>query len=282
MTKHSLLAPLVTLFAFSHAALAQVEPRMVGEWHSGESNQSLSVQPNGRYQSKVNGNVVDSGKITGTNGNWKLQSDSGRTDQGTFSFISGKMYLHGGLSGSWSHSASTQTQAAMPASEPPNLPHNSQTYSSTFGHGQNNELPGYASKPREEASIPATPDAALPPQKAKKGLFSGAGNFAKTAASQWLNPPENRGTASNSATNFNHGPRGDYVSPYWKNVNPGGHVNASDINKVGSGMPANQTTEHWEQVQWQNRPASPGWQTVPRGGYIPVMKDGKARKYWGH
>ena len=51
---------------------------------------------------------------------------------------------------------------------------------------------------------------------------------------------------------------------------------------AGKGMPYNQTTEHWEQVQWQNRPASPGWQTVPRGGYIPVMKDGKARRYWGH
>ncbi len=281
MNKHSLLAPLITLVAFANAAIAQVEPRMVGEWHSGDSNQSLSVQSNGRYQSKVNGSVVDSGKISGTNGNWKLQSDSGRTDQGTFSFISGKMLLHGGLSGSWSHSPQQSPQATT-ASAPPNLPHNSQTYSSTFGHGQNDELRG-AVKAGEEASTstPATSaSATLFPQKAKKGFFSGAGNFAKAAASQWLNGPQNGSPAG--AANVSHGPRGDYVSPYWKDVNPGGHINASDINRTGSGMPANQTTEHWEHVQWQNRPASPGWQTVPRGGYIPVMKDNKARRYWGH
>lgn len=280
MKKHSLLAPLVTFLTFSNAATAQVEPRMVGEWHSADSNQSLVVQPNGRYQSKANGNVVDSGKITGTNGNWKLQSDSGRTDQGTFSFISGKMYLHGGLSGAWSHSP--QAAQTTTASELQNLPRHSTSYSSTFGHGPNNELPGYTRKTIEEANIPATPETgALPPQKARKGFFSGAGSFAKTAASQWLNAPNNSNTANTPAQVSNR-PRGDYVSPYWKDVNPGGHVNASDMNRAGSGMPANQTTEHWEQVQWQNKPASPGWQTVPRGGYIPVMKDGKARRYWGH
>lgn len=337
MKKILSLAPLIFLFANANLVNAQVEPRMAGEWHSTDSAQSLHIQPDGRYQTKANGQIVDSGKLTGTNGAWKLKSDSGRSDNGTFSFISGNMHLHGGMSGAWSRSASgaqnktssgysAASHQAVPStqmpvytpnytpSQPPtsiesvNPPQNSQSYTSTFGHGNRPPLPGYSSKNGGEQAPPtatetAPSNATAPPKKRwGKTISEYANGIGSAAASQFLgtSPQMNGGGAQNpsysggtqnpsyssspsyTSTNNSGAPkRGDYHSPYWANV-PGRHINASDVNRVGTGMPANQTTEHWEQVQWQNRRSTPGYQTVPRGGYIPVMKDNKARRYWGH
>lgn len=335
MKKILSLAPLITLFANANMAMAQVEPRMAGVWHSTDTNQSLHIQPDGRYQTKANGQVVDSGKLTGTNGAWKLKSDSGRSDNGTFSFISGNMHLHGGMSGAWSRSASAQGKAPsafssaphqmtpatqVPAYTPnytpsqppttiesvnqpgsqPSPPNNSQSYSSMYGHGERPALPGYsstneaaraASAPADSAQNGAPPSNSSGPQKKRwsKTIGEYASGIRSAAASQLLGTSPQSGGGSGpsgsgytSTNNSGAPPRGDYVSPYWKG---GEHISASEMNRkygAGKGMPYNQTTEHWEQVQWQNRPASPGWQTVPRGGYIPVMKDGKARRYWGH
>lgn len=324
MRKHAFLATLVTLFANATVTAAQVEPRMAGVWQSGENGQSLHIQPDGRYQVKEKDRVVDSGSISGSNGSWKLKSDSGRSDYGTFSFISGNMHLHGGtMGGAWSKSSGAGALQTMPRS---------QTYSSMYGHGQRAELPGYAAK-RDTASSPpswgssssASPgtmgsqpgstgsqpgatgsqsvaESGAPPSEpaAKPGkrgwsktISEYASGLGKAAKTELLGPPGNMyGSSSQQATPYNRGytgsqptngapPKGDYHSPFWANA-PGKHINASDMNRVGTGRPQNETTEHWEHVQWQNRPAQPGWQTVPRGGYIPVMKDGKARRYWGH
>ncbi|CAN5310438.1 hypothetical protein BH10CYA1_BH10CYA1_60800 [soil metagenome] len=324
------LVSMITLFANANLAIAQVEPRMAGEWHSTDSEQSLHIQPDGRYQTKANGQVVDSGKLTGTNSAWRLKSDSGRSDNGTFTFISGNMHLHGGMSGAWSRSASSSTSkgsstySATPhqitpsaqtpvytpnytPSQPPTPidsvtpPHNSQSYSSMYGHGQRPALPGYSAKTegaQAASTTTETPTTSTAPQKKRwsKTISEYASGIGSAAASHVLGTsPQMNGSGAQgssysgspgytSTNNSGAPPRGDYVSPYWAGV-AGEHISASEMNKKyppGRGMPYNQTTEHWEHVQQQNRPASPGWQTMPRGGYIPVMKDNKARRYWGH
>lgn len=333
MNKIPTLASLVILLlANANSSIAQVEPRMAGEWHSNDSEQSLHIQPNGRYQTKKNGQVIDSGKLTGTNGAWTLKSDSGRLDNGTFSFISGNMHLHGGMSGAWSRSGSgtinkpssassdishhatpstpmpvytpNYTPSTPPATiESANPPRNSQSYSSMYGHGDRPALPGYSSKTDIAPTPPASSEAsgsqvpgASTKRKWSKTISQYASGIGSAAASQLMGTPppmygnnsqnpSSGGTPGYTSTNNSGAPRrGDYVSPYWAGVG-GEHISASEMNKkygAGKGMPYNQTTEHWENVQQQNRPASPGWQTMPRGGYIPVMKDNKARRYWGH
>jgi len=95
---------LAATFLIGSAAFAQVEPRMAGDWRSGE--ESLHIGGDGRYQKSLNGQVTESGAISANNGNWTLKSDTGRSDSGSFSFLSGNLTMHGGMSGSWSPSSS--------------------------------------------------------------------------------------------------------------------------------------------------------------------------------
>lgn len=57
------------------------------------------------------------------------------------------------------------------------------------------------------------------------------------------------------------------------------YINAADANRNSR----NGDLSSFEQnaaAQWQQRGQAPGYQRVPQGGYIPVMKDGKARSFW--
>jgi len=356
--------PLATLvFLIGSAAFAQVEPRMVGDWHLSDSEQSLHIQSDGRYQSKVQGRVVDSGKISATNGMWKLKSDNGRADTGTVSFISGNMALHGGLAGSWSRSSSSATAAfsksavhqtlsapIVPAykpnyaSSPPETNSPPQDLNPPSAAGSETS-PTYATGTSMNAQGTASGVAAGAPKKSWKSMAQQAlnltdkakqlmgapptavngNNYTSSGPQQNDGPPPSsqtyssmyghgnanlpgysapstsgssppypsQGSASSNSSNSSYASdphipghhTKTWMSPYWrKQAESTGApiINADEVNRVGKGMPYNQTTEYWEHVQQQNRPASPGWQTMPRGGYIPVMKDNKARKFWGH
>lgn len=106
-------------------AWAQVEPRFVGDWQleptPDQPARTLHIDSSGRYQSMSNGRVIESGTLTASDGNWKLKSDSGQTDSGRFTVISGELRLHSGsLQGWWMRpqggSAGTAAGAAAGAS----------------------------------------------------------------------------------------------------------------------------------------------------------------------
>lgn len=109
MKKHFLLV-IGMIFCCSHAQ-AQVEPRVAGEWKVSEGNgqpaKVLHIGSDGRYQMTSAGQVVDSGRITASEGAVTLQSESGKREQGRFSMLGGELKMHGGsIEGSWSRGGS--------------------------------------------------------------------------------------------------------------------------------------------------------------------------------
>ncbi|MGD9682223.1 MAG: hypothetical protein AB7W16_13640 [Candidatus Obscuribacterales bacterium] len=239
MRKAVIPAVVLVSVALSNAlsASAQVEPRLAGDWQTGD--RTWHLEQSGRYKCVQGGSVVETGHICARDRNFSLKSDSGRTSSGSFSVIGGDLQFHGGDMGSWSRAASAPvayqdvsnsrspsfSPPASPAppvvpapvrtapslSAPVTPPPSNMTYSHSFGHQGQNSLPGYA--PAQAAQTPVA------------------------------SPGQSRTSIVDKVKQFT----GQY---------------AGGKNGV------------------VNRPATPGWRPNPPGGYIPVMKDGKARSFW--
>ena len=91
------LSLLIALCAGTLPCFAQVEPRLAGDWHesSPAGHFSMNISTNGRYTRQHNGQT-ESGKITAHDGNWQLQSDSGKVESGRFSMLGGNLKFSGG------------------------------------------------------------------------------------------------------------------------------------------------------------------------------------------
>lgn len=106
------------LLVSHQVALAQVEPRIAGDWRD-DQGRTWHIGSDGRFQASANGQVVESGRITANEGCLKMQSDSGRTEEGRFSVIGGKLQLHGGnLSGSWTKGPASMSSSSQSQSNP--------------------------------------------------------------------------------------------------------------------------------------------------------------------
>lgn len=320
------LLSLAATFLIGSAAFAQVEPRVAGDWRCGE--ESLHIGADGRYQKSTNGQVTESGMISANNGSWTLKSDTGRTDVGSFSFLAGKLTMHGSISGSWtpltSHPAVTQaspshsfstpihtTNSAAPSNTAKfNSPPSAKNYNSPVAEHQDYNPPQstqpytppsnyWSSQPISTSPDPqvrtappsfsnSQPLPAFPNARPFKPLMyvPGAPTYppgykplvgprpASVNPPGWRPPadhPNDRGPNQDSNGNWverNHPKPGSAQYTYAADAKPNGRP--GDLSSFEQNAAA----------QWQQRGQSPGYQRVPQGGYIPVMKDNKARSFW--
>lgn len=308
---------LAATFLIGSAAFAQVEPRMAGDWRSGE--ESLHIGADGRYQKSLNGQVTESGTISANNGNWTLKSDTGRSDTGSFSFLAGNLTMHGGMSGSWSpsssHPAASQASPShsfAPSNTPKsNPPPSAQNYNPPASEHQNyTPTPSsqpytappssyWSSQPTSTSPDPqvrtagpsfsnSQPLPAFPNARPFKPLMYVPGPPSYPPGYKPLvdprpasvNPPGWRPPADHpNDRGPNQDSNGNWVERNHPKPTSAQYINAADVKPNGRRGDLS-SFEQNAAIQWQQRGQSPGYQRVPQGGYIPVMKDNKARSFW--
>lgn len=285
------------LCASVSSALAQVEPRFAGDWEfepeSGGANRTLHVDGAGRYRTVSNGQIIGNGTITLNDGVWKLKSDSGSQEEGRFSVVGGKIKLYGGsLAGRWAKSAGGSAPppqprstyyAARPATPSIGSPSTSSSQSHTsipvklpssspsLGHGSPvseavNGMPAFAPS-RSAVPYPG------PTPQADVRNFPGNGP-ALTRQHPGYNIP---GAVPQSGLP-------GYEPSAMTGTKNGTSATVSEGATRSSGYqyPAAQRSidfETWSKAQ-QQYAGMRGPRPVPQGGYIPVMKDGKARRFF--
>lgn len=342
---------LISLCAGTLPSLAQVEPRLAGDWHeSSPAGQfSLNISTNGRYTRHHNGQT-DSGKITAHDGNWQLHSDSGKIESGRFSMLGGNLKFSGGSmpsalsKGGASHSpmytppvvhtqnhasfsAQTPIQHSVPPTQTSAPPQNLQA---VF---QNNPPVSVDVQPSIQQNVPAQMPAAQPPSlKAtiKNKLIQTINSIPTFNSNQQGQPIQSIPNVSsipgaNHIPNIPNIPNIPYVpssiqqplkqaaqqipsqtyhSMYGNQNSLPGYAPQQDLQSSStstavttssqSGPTANQNNnagyskrivtpfdfDKWSAVQQMQPRSASGLQRVPKGGYIPVMKDGKARRYF--
>lgn len=317
------LLSLAATFLIGSAAFAQVEPRVSGDWRCGE--ESLHIGADGRYQKSVNGQVTESGTISANNGNWTLKSDTGRSDAGSFSFLAGKLNMHGGISGSWSPLSSrpavTQVSPAVTQSSPS---HSSSTPSNTAKYIPPPSAQKYAPPAEHQDYNPtSSPQPYTPPSNywSSQPVSTSPDPQVRTAGPSFSNsqplpafpnarpfkplmyvpgaptyPPGYKplvGPRPVSANPPGWRPPADHPNDRGPNQDSNGNWVERNHPKPGSPEYINAASakpngrqsdlSSFEQnaaAQWQQRGQAPGYQRVPQGGYIPVMKDNKARSFW--
>lgn len=193
MKKHFVLVAGIML-CYCSQALAQVEPRVAGDWKISESNgqpaKVLHIGSDGRYQLTSAGAVVDSGRISASEGAVSLQSESGKHEQARFSMIGGELKMHGGsVDGSWSRSgaagsASSYTQknsspsssGSVSGSPASSFSPSSGSYvtpsSSSFSPSSSPSSSFPSSPPHTSGSSARSSSQAVPPSKAIWGSVS--------------------------------------------------------------------------------------------------------------
>jgi hypothetical protein len=316
---------LLAVFAYGLAvpAFAQIEPRMAGDWQTAatdtEPAKSWHLGADGRYQTVVDGKVVDSGRMTARDGSWKMQSDRGQTLTGTFSLLGGKLQMGGDLAGSWSHGAPSSIPMSSKPLPTSNGTYKTPNYSTPLTKAPTYTTPSYSTPATSGAAagisdVPASPPYA--PGHEARNLPGYSPEAHASAESQkeynrarneeWRNRPAPPGVKDATAEEYEaYRKSGTLDFSKSTTVDKNGHriytvedqlrdhpqtvyrVNANDImrnaarNSSGRGAAyENGTFEHNDALQQTNRGMAPGWRPVPRGGYIPVMKDNKARSFW--
>ncbi|MCA9802808.1 MAG: hypothetical protein KC777_12625 [Cyanobacteria bacterium HKST-UBA02] len=236
------------------AASAQLEPRLAGDWQAGD--RTWHLEQSGRYKCIQGGSIVETGKITALDRNFNLRSDSGRTASGSFSVIGGDLKFHGGDLGSWSRA----TSAPVVYKDVSNYSH-----APNYSHTPSYSPPASAAPP----VVPVTSSPVTPPPSNM--------TYSHTFGHQGENSLPGYTPAAAPA------PAAAAQTPVAAPVQSRA---ASVVDKVKqftgqyAGGKNGDTFAKWDAVQKINRPATPGWRPNPRGGYIPVMKDGKARSFW--
>jgi len=245
-------------------AVAQVEPRVAGDWQlpssAGEPSKLLHIESDGRYRSFVNGQCVDTGMFTANNSNWSLKSDSGKSESGSFSMLGGNLKLHGGpFSGSWakssgapSHMISTPTSPASSYSSSSRAPavapaSSSQPWYAPSGSAQ-------IAKPEVQPSSDTVP---------KSQTYSSMFRNGQRPELPGYNAPQPQAVQST----------------YSAAADAAYEAQRGSINSMGKRRVTPFDFDKWSAVQQMNR-GRQGPQVVPRGGYIPVMKDNKARRFF--
>lgn len=307
MTKLLFLAALV-LFV-GDAAMAQVEPRVAGDWKDAQGR-SWHIGSDGQYQATDNGQVVDSGKVTANEGSLKLQSSSGRTEEARFSMIGGQLQIRGGsLNGAWSKGASPMSSPYSTPAKPLSSP--------SFSNAPSTKPPIEAAGVKNKRVLDEQNKRALDEQReqriidevAKRNQFSydtatttqrvnaqpssnadpkfggkvGARNYTDMFKTDHRTLPgydpatadkpvmPNISASQNSVPAQNAPPKQKYSATIGEYVK----------NKLNQASP--QDRSYYNQLmseQHFNRPHQQGPQAVPQGGYIHVMKDKRARNYF--
>lgn len=333
-----ILPLLVLLSASTLPGLAQVEPRLAGDWHdSSPSGQfSLNISSNGRYTRHHNGQT-DSGKITAHDGSWQIHSDSGQVESGHFSMLGGNLKFSGGSmpsalsKGSSSHNSvhhnivaphtipTYQPQQQIPVSVQPPIqqPIQSQPQqpASTIpidvqpGIQQNQQpvslkqtiknklIQTINSIPTFNSNQPGQPGQSIPSVNSTSGVSSIPGanhipNIPNIPNIPYV-PQQIQQPLKQAVKQI---PSQTYQSMYGKQNTLPGYAPQQDLqpSNAQNGPTANQLNnagyskpvvtsvdfDKWSAVQQMQPRTTSGLQVVPRGGYIPVMKDGKARKFF--
>lgn len=310
-----------TAFVSSMAAVAQVEPRLAGEWQlepgPDQESRTLHVEGDGKYQTVSNGQVLDSGKITLYDGTWKLKANSGYSDTGRFSVVNGQLKLYSGsLAGKWLRtgggSSSASSQAAQSSQASRSMPHTQmpQTPASVQNMVQSDEQMSASNADEPAAQQPPATGRKLPTwvksipslvkQQLPNSMSSGNSSGTSSGASSGNSPaytrqlpgynipgykPQRSLPGYDPAAFAGQSKNGNYVSTTprhsqagveYRKVRPNAYVskiwNPDGVEGVAPAQPKGTVT-----------PQSSGYaglRPVPKGGYIPVMKDNKARKYF--
>lgn len=278
----SICASLIGLSAAP--CLAQVEPRLVGTWNmdvgGGSPPRTFRVDGNGHYETTGNGAVIDSGTISMNDGKWKMQSSSGRTDSGGFSIIGGRLqFYNGSLMGQYGRlsSAAPQITPGRPAATAPQITPVRPAAAPQAGAATGQTVQ-YTESGVEVRTV--RPGAYISPTwRRMLGKLKGT-------PTEW-NPAQNHqtpgtGGANTAGTNTGVPSTGGTSTAGLMGTGATGATTSGATTPGGYQYPREQKKfdfDTWAAVQQMNK-GQRGPQRVPKGGYIPVMKDNKARKYF--